>query len=225
MLHRNMTEEISDPGDSKDEQSRGSRAAAKGRNKLKEVQRLFASIRQEIPRDQFWRYQRNVSPGLQEYIEALSFTHYLETGQLVSYNQVQQSLSDENGVVRPALVEECVAPTNLQFFPLPLEDYLLGLSDLTGELMRYAISAISQRGGRTKAKDVCVFVRACRAGRDGFHAAAPRKLNETCDPDFETFTPYYRELRKKQSVTSQSLQKIEDGGFVPHANSCDVAEG
>lgn len=52
-----------------------------------------------------------------------------------------------------------------QYFPLPLEDYLLGLSDLTGELMRYAISAISRRGGRTKAQDVCTFVRSCRAGQ------------------------------------------------------------
>lgn len=30
--------------------------------------------------------------------------------------------------------------------------------------MRYAISAISQRGGRLKANDVCTFVRGCRAG-------------------------------------------------------------
>lgn len=51
-----------------------------------------------------------------------------------------------------------------QYFPLPVEDYLLGLSDLTGELMRYAISAISQRGGRSKANEVCVFVRNCKAG-------------------------------------------------------------
>ena len=29
--------------------------------------------------------------------------------------------------------------------------------------------------------------------------------------DFERFTPYVGELRKKQHVTSQSLEKIEDG--------------
>jgi predicted translin family RNA/ssDNA-binding protein len=53
----------------------------------------------------------------------------------------------------------------LQYFILPLEDYLLGLSDLTGELMRFAISGISRRGGRSKASDVCAFVRRCKAGK------------------------------------------------------------
>ncbi|PSR73170.1 hypothetical protein PHLCEN_2v10982 [Hermanssonia centrifuga] len=172
-----MTEDApSDTAQSKLDTDRARRAATRGREKLREVHAIFASIRDEVRGDRFWRYQRNVSPGLQEYIEALSFAHYLETGKLVSYDEVQKSLSDEEGV---------------PFFPLPLEDYLLGLSDLTGELMRYAISSISRRGGRTKASEVCTFVRGCKG-------------------DFEALTPYFRELRKKQVVTSQSLEKIED---------------
>ena len=51
-----------------------------------------------------------------------------------------------------------------QYFPLTIPDYLLGLSDLTGELMRFAISGISRKGGRQKALKVCAFVRACKAG-------------------------------------------------------------
>ena len=31
--------------------------------------------------------------------------------------------------------------------------------------------------------------------------------------DFEVLVPYFKDLKKKQAVTSQSLQKIEDGGF------------
>lgn len=148
------------------DRARAVRAAAKGREKLKEVQNLLAAIRGEVEGDRFWRYQRNVSPGLQEYIEALSFAHYLETGTLVSFNQVQQSLSDKDGVpVRTSLPNPCLRVlSDVQYFPLTLEDYLLGLSDLTGELMRYAISAISRRGGRTIASEVCTFVRNCRAG-------------------------------------------------------------
>ncbi|KAI0343955.1 Translin [Trametopsis cervina] len=178
LLHRIMTE---DGPNSKEEsdRSRGVRAAAQGRKKLKEIQQLLASIREEVKGDRFWRYQRNVSPGVQEYIEALSFAHYLEFGSLISYKEVERSLSDEQGI---------------PFFPLSLEDYLLGLSDLTGELMRYAISSISQRGGRTKASEVCTFVRDCSA-------------------DFEVLSPHYKELRKKQAVTSQSLQKIENAAY------------
>ena len=48
----------------------------------------------------------------------------------------------------------------------------MGLSDLTGELMRFAIATIPRRGGRQKATDVCTFVRSCRAGKptDVFNA-------------------------------------------------------
>ncbi|KAH9937453.1 Translin [Fomitopsis serialis] len=175
LIHRTLTEGF---GQS-DEREVSLRAASRAKDKLKEVQNLFAGMREEVAEDRFWRHQRNVSPGLQEYIEALSFAHYLECGTLISYEEVQRSLSDADG--RP-------------YFPLPIDDYLLGLSDLTGELMRYAISSISRRGGRFKANEVCKFVRGCRA-------------------DFDSFTPFCRELRKKQQVTSQSLEKIEDVAY------------
>ncbi|THH32327.1 hypothetical protein EUX98_g1863 [Antrodiella citrinella] len=168
LLHRVMTDDAHT--DDKDDSRRNVRAAARGREKLKEIQKLFAVVGTEVEGDRFWRYQKNVSPGLQEYIEALSFTHYLETGKLVSYDEVQQTLSHES------------------------EDYLLGLSDLTGELMRYAISAISQQGGRTKANEVCAFVRDCKSY-------------------FDVYTTHFRELRKKQQVTTQSLEKIEDAAY------------
>ena len=32
-----------------------------------------------------------------------------------------------------------------------------------------------------------------------------------CSTDFERFTPYVRDLSKKQAVTSESLEKIENG--------------
>lgn len=53
---------------------------------------------------------------------------------------------------------------SFQFFPLPKEDYLLGLSDLTGELMRFAISGFSRKGGRARAVQVCNFVRDYKSG-------------------------------------------------------------
>lgn len=100
---------------------------------------------------------------------------------------------------------------SLQFFPLPVEDYLLGLSDLTGELMRYAISAISRRGGRSTANEVCSFVRSIKAGEATCIRYSPFILSYYMYTDFERFIPYSRDLRKKQHVTSQSLEKMEDG--------------
>ncbi|OCH96657.1 Translin [Obba rivulosa] len=175
LLHRVMTEDASEA----DDRVLARRAAANAQDKLRDIQKMFAAIRDELAGDRFWRYQRNVSPGLQEYIEALSFAHYLERERMISYEEVQKTLCAQDGTPH---------------FPLPVEDYLLGLSDLTGELMRFAISSISRRGGRSKASQVCTFVRACRV-------------------DFESWTPFFRDLRKKQAVTSQSLEKIEDVAY------------
>ncbi|EFI28575.1 translin family protein [Coprinopsis cinerea okayama7 len=121
--------------------------AKQGYEKLRQVQDLYASLRPELVGDLYWRHERQVSPGLQEYIEALGFAYYLEHGTLISFNEVQKTLSDPHG-----------AP----YFPLTVSDYLLGLSDLT---------------------------------------------------DFERYTPYIRDLRKKQAVTSNSLEKIEDAVY------------
>lgn len=41
-----------------------------------------------------------------------------------------------------------------QYFKIPISDYLLGISDLTGELMRYAIVAISRVDGTLQARQV-----------------------------------------------------------------------
>ena len=89
-----MTEDATET----DDRVLASRAASRAKPKLKEIQSLFADIRLELTGDRFARYQRNVSPGLQEYIEALSFAHYLEYQSLISYGEVQASLCDENGI-------------------------------------------------------------------------------------------------------------------------------
>ncbi|KAG6902317.1 hypothetical protein C0995_001696 [Termitomyces sp. Mi166 len=190
LLHRIVIESDSDDA--------AATAAANGREKLRQVQDIYASLKHELEGDRFWRYQRQVSPGLQEYIEALSFAHYLEHKSLITFDQVQETLCDPDGV---------------PYFPLTVSDYLLGLSDLTGELMRFAISAISRRGGRTKAIEVCAFVRACKAGA---HAHQFLRLKLTSGgSDFERVTPYIRDLSKKQAVTAQSLEKIEDEYALP----------
>ncbi|TFY83727.1 hypothetical protein EWM64_g272 [Hericium alpestre] len=208
LLHRIMNETNGDYG------ALSARAAREGYKKLRDIQALFKAMRPELEGDRFWRYQSNVSPGLQEYIEALSFTHYLEQGTLISYAGVQVSLSDATtGPVSFRNVHPSVCGFILsvnsspvlaawQYFTLPVSDYLLGVSDLTGELMRFAISAIAKRGGRTKASEVCAFVRSCKA-------------------DFEAFTPHVRDLGKKQRVTSQSLQKIEDAAYAVAVRSSE----
>ncbi|KAL1961651.1 hypothetical protein VTN77DRAFT_1366 [Rasamsonia byssochlamydoides] len=92
---------------------------------------LFRSIVPDITGLNAWRYQRQVSPGIQEFIEALSFQHYVQTQRLISRDEVAAHLPPE------VLVTE--------------EDYLMGIFDLTGEMMRFAVTMLST-GGQVKRK-------------------------------------------------------------------------
>lgn len=84
------------------------RAAAAGREKLAEITAIYAGIRHEIEGDRFWRYHKCFSPSVQEFIEALSFMHYLEHGTLVTFDEVQRVLSDKKGdPVRSARLSVC----------------------------------------------------------------------------------------------------------------------
>ncbi|EJD55479.1 Translin [Auricularia subglabra TFB-10046 SS5] len=173
LLHRVVSME------EEDAETSHAKAVKQAKRKLHEINALFARMAPDLAGEEFWRHWRCVSPGLQEYIEALSFAHYLEFGTLASYHDVQAAISDDSGV---------------PYFTLPLSDYLLGISDLTGELMRFAIVAITRKEGIYQARQVCAFVRNCYA-------------------DLEKFSPHVRELPRKQDVTAASLQKIEDAVY------------
>jgi len=54
-------------------------------------------MKPDLEGDQFWRYQRVISPGLQEYIEAISFAHYLAHDSLITWKDIQDHLSDKSG--------------------------------------------------------------------------------------------------------------------------------
>ncbi|KAG8856974.1 hypothetical protein FRB91_011964 [Serendipita sp. 411] len=149
--------------------------------KLQEIRKKpLKQLALDIPSQSvYWQHEKSITPGIQEYIEAVSYMHFIRTGQLIQYEEMKKWLSDDSGVL---------------LIPLPFDEFLLGISDLTGELMRFAITSIARGGGRAKAEDVCSFVRKCKA-------------------DFERFTPYVRELSKKQQTTKQSMQKIEEANY------------
>ena len=158
------------------------------------------------------------SPGLQEYIEGVSFLYFLEhDGALVPLSYLQQSLSDpESG--KP-------------FFPVTPSDYILGLSDLTGELMRYTLNAIGL-GKHEEALKTVGFVRDMKARESSFlegpvvrslilppsvsYLSDPSTLPHSVPPIIKEFDPLISllpGLHKKQEITNQSLQKIEDAAY------------
>ena len=72
------------------------------------------------------RYERYVGDSIEEMVEAASFLHFLEHRTILPYEQVQRHFRAPDGRIM------------VHISPLR---YILGLCDLNGELMRFAIDA------------------------------------------------------------------------------------
>ncbi|OQV19237.1 putative Translin-associated protein X [Hypsibius exemplaris] len=107
------------------------------------------AIAREIAADDPNLFSRAFSPGLQEYVEALTLYHFLDSGILVGLEEAQKDLTftDENAQ---------------QSYQLPVSpvNFLLGIGDLTGELMRYSITQASSATARDAVFQLCDFARA-----------------------------------------------------------------
>lgn len=98
----------------------------------------------ELKGTDFWKLRRAYSPGIQEYVEAATFCNFCRTGSLLSLEEMNVELSP--------LSDPSVEPLKINVL-----DYLLGLADLTGELMRLAIGRVSD-GEVEFAQKICRFV-------------------------------------------------------------------
>lgn len=104
------------------------------------------------------------------------------------------------------------------------EDYILGMSDLTGELMRYATNGESLIGSCTCRSliaialstgdhetplAVCEFVRVVKSRK---FRPYPRACSQLRMSDFDAVPSWMLyKLSKKQEETNRSLEKIERG--------------
>jgi predicted translin family RNA/ssDNA-binding protein len=98
------------------------------------IAQIFASISRDLKGINVWRYQRQISPGIQEFMEAVSFEHYLRTQSLIRWEEASHAISE--GIV------------------LTSDDYVLGLFDLVGELMRFAITIMATSGSLPGTKEI-----------------------------------------------------------------------
>jgi predicted translin family RNA/ssDNA-binding protein len=102
------------------------------KTRFDQIRDLFKTISPELTGTNAWRYQRQVSGGIQEFIEAISFQHYIQTQRLITLAEVAAQLPAGINVTE--------------------DDYLMGVYDLTGEMMRFAVTTLST-GGQIKKKD------------------------------------------------------------------------
>ena len=146
---------------------------------------LMSSITPDLVNLNAWRYQSQVSPGLQEFVEAAAFRHYLTTQRLISLADTQALLP------RGILLTE--------------EDWILGIFDTVGEMMRWGITGIAMSGqlpGRQpeggNGRDIVMDLRELRLHLESINAKGSG-LN--------------RELPKKMGVMKTCVEKVENAAY------------
>ncbi|XP_073302641.1 uncharacterized protein [Primulina huaijiensis] len=155
------------------------------------VNQYISRLVKELEGTDFWKLRHAYSPGVQEYVEAATFCTFCKTGGLLDLNEINASLM--------SLSDPSVEPLKINVL-----DYLLGVADLTGELMRLAIGRISD-GELDFAKKICMFVR--EIYRE-LTLIAP-KMAESLD------------MRTKMDTMLQSVMKVENACFSVHVRGSE----
>ncbi|KAK6999831.1 translin-associated protein X [Biomphalaria glabrata] len=220
---------------------------AEAKDKILDLNRTkFLELAHELHGQDPYQFVRAYSPGLQEYIEAVTFYHYLHSEELIGLERIQADLiylvkaqdapglssdleltlgtnsseclsvktlaiesntnaessekdtTDQNSTTN----ENGVSETTAILVPVPPSEYLLGIGDFTGELMRMAINSVGA-GDLEKPSVVSNMMRL-------IHDA------------FTTFAHPPRELYQKIRVLRQSLQKVETACYTLKVRGSEI---
>lgn len=156
----------------------------------REIARRIAS---EITTENYYRFHRAFTPGLQEYIEARTFLSYCSSGTVIPRDDIQREL-----------IETCDEEKVTGSLHINASDYLLGIADLTGELMRMAL------GGQT---GDAVLIRAAMAEIE--HAMAELSGSHRIA----------RDMPSKMNVLRQSVVKVERACFDKAVRAAEMPGG
>ncbi|GAA6047968.1 hypothetical protein JCM3770_006448 [Rhodotorula araucariae] len=182
--------------------------------KMQGLRALFEKLQGEVKGADFWRYERSVSPGIQEYLEGFTFYYYLEHHTLPTLAEAQASLlppapaqSTSSSNNASSADTETVPPATAAepYFHVTIDDYLGGVADLTGELMRLAIASVGKNLNDSLAGD----------GSDAGFTDIDRigRLVREIQGEMTPLATYARWLPKKLQVLDQSLAKIENASY------------
>lgn len=115
----------------------------------------FLNIAKELAGHDQYQYVRAYSAGLQEFIEAYTYYLYLKKECLFDWGQLQKkftydiieseqsSTENEDGIVADKIQSDPDDPTHIRIECLvPPNDFMLGLADLSGEIMRKCVNSL-----------------------------------------------------------------------------------
>ncbi|KAJ9585680.1 hypothetical protein L9F63_002470 [Diploptera punctata] len=172
----------------------------------------FKSIAKELKGEDPYQYVRAYTAGLQEYIEAVTFHHYLMNNSLENWIKIKNNLVFENqnpqteltsaGETDSAEKKDDETSSIIEAHVSPM-DYILGVADLTGELMRKCINNLGS-GNIESCYQTCAFVREIYSAF----------LSVSCTG--------HKELSRKLVTLRQSLSKMENACYTIHVRGSEI---
>lgn len=165
------------------------------------AQNHFKAISRELENQDPYLYLKAYRNGLEEYIEAVTFYQYLSSGNMKNWLELGKALTYTSSE----------KSKSIQILITPFE-YILGISDLTGELMRQCINNLAT-GDSASCYETCNFVRNMYKGFLGCISISNKEIN------------------RKLCTLKQSLHKMENvcytikirGSEIPKHILVDVA--
>lgn len=140
----------------------------------------FVSVAPDLKGVNAYRYQRQISPAIQEFMEAVIFQHFLETLTILPPRDAARRIPED------ILLTE--------------DDYTLGVFDMTGELMRYAITQMATNGElpAPKSSDRASILTTLQDLRTNLEAL-----------DVSGSSGLAKNIEQKKSTTRASVEKVE----------------
>ncbi|KAF1990461.1 translin-associated factor TraX [Aulographum hederae CBS 113979] len=179
----------------------------------------FGSISKDVQGLHAYLYQSQISPGIQEWMESVAFEHYLLTQKLISYEGAREKLEALGNAQGggPVLLTH--------------EDYLLGLFDFVGEVMRFAVTNMAtlysfrkETGAPTQKPELPPQRRAAGSAMEvDTDTSATREQSVVEDMqelrmrleqlDMPHYTPFGKNVDKKMEVMQQCVDKVEKAAY------------
>uniref|UniRef100_A0A8C6TF19 Translin-associated protein X n=1 Tax=Neogobius melanostomus TaxID=47308 RepID=A0A8C6TF19_9GOBI len=172
--------------------------------KLDAVRQKIGLIADELRGEDIYQFHKAFTPGIQEYVEAVSFQHFIRHRSLISLEEINARLVFmRTEKADPEAPADATPGAYVLTFHVTPSDYLLGVADLTGELMRLCISSVGN-GDIDTPFQLSQFLRQIH---DGFSF-----IGNT--------GPY--EVSKKLHTLRQSLGKVEDACYTLRVRGSEI---
>ncbi|OXA53195.1 translin-associated protein X [Folsomia candida] len=186
------------------------RDAKRKLNMLLDSDRYFLGLAKALEGEDMSLHYRRYTHCVQECIEAMMFLHFIEHRKIPTYEDVKSFLvwvikdekcntdpsatekdaNDDDGSDKPQEISTTTTSSRTLTVPLSLTDYMLGICDFTGELMKAAIPTLTKPKWHSFLYQVFALVREIYAQFAGI--CAENRL-----------------FRNKMSVMRASVIKIE----------------